>query len=103
GAAEATFIERHVPTSRVVRQNIESLGVEDRSTLLGASAFVWAKRDLPQFAQSSPTPWLAFVSPPYAFFVDRQEELLELISVLAEQAPAGSTMVVESDARFDME
>lgn len=106
GAAEATFIERHVPTGRVVRQNIESLEVESKTTLAVASAFVWAKRDLPRFAESSAgqaaAPWLIFVSPPYAFFVERQEELLELISTVARYAPVGSTMVVESDARFDV-
>ncbi len=105
GAAEATFLERHVPTSRVVRQNIESLEVEDRSTLVGASAFVWIKRDLPQFAQSSglgeSTPWLVFVSPPYAFFIEREEEMLALISALTHRAPVGSTLVVESDTQFD--
>lgn len=102
GAVEATFVERHVPTARVVRENIESLAVQDRSTLVGASAFVWGKRDLPAFSLASTTPWLVFVSPPYAFFVDRQEELLELIAALARHSPVGSTLVVESDNRFDV-
>src|SRR3990170_8235869 len=59
GAVHATFIERHVPTARVIEENIKALGVEDQSTLLVTSAFLWAKRDLLRLsserAGSSPT------------------------------------------------
>lgn len=105
GAVHATFIERHIPTARTVRENIARLGVEDRSTLLETSAFLWAKRDLPLKSQipnsKSHIPWLVFVSPPYAFYVDRHAEMLELIDALLEHAPAESVFVVESDERFD--
>ena len=46
GAAYATFIEKHVPTARVIEENIVALGVTQQSTLLTTSAFLWAKRDL---------------------------------------------------------
>src|SRR5436305_10192051 len=82
GAASATFIEKHVPSARIVEENIRALAVEDRAQLLVTSAFLWAKRDLP----SLPSPsgrgqgegalsavysvsrrnWLVFCSPPYA-------------------------------------
>src|SRR5690606_19622515 len=91
GAVHATFIERHVPTARVIEENIKSLGVEDQTTLLVTSAFLWGKRELAnadfglRIAESrdaaetqsairnpqSAIPWLVFCSPPYAFFVDR--------------------------------
>jgi 16S rRNA (guanine966-N2)-methyltransferase len=48
-------------------------------------------------------PWLVFCSPPYSFFVERQEETLDLIQRVAAAAPAGSTLVIESDERFDFE
>lgn len=114
GAKAALFIERHIPTSRVTRENIARLGVEDCTTLLEASAFVWAQRDLSSAmitrsqAEAGPLPddpfslpWLVFVSPPYAFFVDREAEMINLIERLVEQSPTGSTIVVESDDRFD--
>lgn len=47
GSPSATFIEKHVPTARIVEENIRTLGVEDRTTLVVTSAFLWAKRDLP--------------------------------------------------------
>lgn len=103
GAAFATFIERHIPTARVVRENIARLEVEGECQLLETSAFVWGKRDLPKLAgeNDKASPWLVFVSPPYAFFVDRQQEMLDLVTAVMETAPPGSTVVVEADERFD--
>jgi 16S rRNA (guanine966-N2)-methyltransferase len=108
GAAHATFIERHVPTARVIEENVASLGVEGRSTVLVMSAFLWGKRDAAGAADAggaegggSQTPWLVFCSPPYAFFVDRRDEMRALIASVTHAAPVGSIVVVESDERFD--
>ncbi|RIK83553.1 MAG: SAM-dependent methyltransferase [Planctomycetota bacterium] len=120
GAAHAVFIERHVPTARVIEENVKSLGVDEQTTLLTTSAFVWAKRELPNAASGernadgaalapgsafrlplSAFPWLVFCSPPYAFFTDRRPEMLELISALTHYAPADSICVVEADEKFD--
>ena len=121
GAQRATFIERHLPTADVVKQNIETLGVESDCELLITSAFLWSKRDLcgksdgvsppparrggslPQEHRllAKELPWLVFISPPYAFFIDREEEMLDLIGAIIEQAPPGSVVVVEADERFD--
>ena len=111
GATRATFIERHVPTSRVIEENIKLLGVEARTTLLVASAFLWGKRELTEEDGAGPQgedslwalPWLVFCSPPFAFFVDRQAEMIELITSVMERAPADSVVVVEADERFDFE
>ena len=109
GAAQATFIEKHVPTARVIEENIAALNVAEQSTLLTTSAFLWGKRDLkdPKRAGSSPTPatslpWLVFCSPPYDFFVDREADMLELVTSVVSAAPGGSIVVVECDERFDL-
>lgn len=102
GAAKATFIEKHVPSARIVEANIRSLAVEDRSTLLTTSAFLWAKRDLTA-AASDEMPWLVFCSPPYAFFQERQSEMLDLIGRIRDHSPIGSILLVEADDRFDFE
>ncbi len=114
GAVSGLLIEKHVPTARVLAENIASLGLTDCTTLLTTSAFLWAKRDLPQEAreklllsQRSPPPpaaipWLIFCSPPYAFYIDQQPAMLELIAALQQQAPPGSILVAESDERFDI-
>jgi 16S rRNA (guanine966-N2)-methyltransferase len=105
GAAHATFIEKHVPSARVLEENIRTLGVEDRATLLVTSAFLWAKRDLPAAANAphNQNPWLVFCSPPYAFFTERQQEMLELIQVIQDHVPDGSVLVIEADEHFDFE
>ncbi len=118
GAASATLIEKHVPTARIVEENIRTLEVEDCVTLLVTSAFLWAKRDLvksqePQVKSENdsstldprtPTgdsPWLVFCSPPYDFFVDRRDEMFHLLGSVRQHAPASSVLVVEADERFD--
>ena len=111
GSVHATFIERHIPTARVIEENIKGLGVEGQSTLLMTSAFLWGKRNLTagdgewwradgQSAADAPTtafgtppapgavPWLVFCSPPYDFFVSRQEETLGLIAAIDGTLPA---------------
>lgn len=124
GSVHATFIERHVPTAHIIEQNIKGLGVEGQSTLLMTSAFLWGKRNLTagdgqwwradgQSGADAPTtsfgtppapgaaPWLVFCSPPYDFFVSRQEETINLISAIMEHCPPDSIVVTESDERFD--
>jgi 16S rRNA (guanine966-N2)-methyltransferase len=103
GAASATFIEKHVPSARIVQENIRTLGVEDRAALLVTSAFLWAKRDLGSDDNGPPRdqPWLVFCSPPYAFFNERQSEMLDLIARIQENAAPGSIVVVEADDSFD--
>jgi 16S rRNA (guanine966-N2)-methyltransferase len=121
GAASATFIEKHVPTSRIIEDNIKNLSLSDRTQLLTTSAFLWGKRDLPKWkvemgkaneSDLSPfpfpispfnIPWLTFCSPPYAFYHERQQDMLELISAILETSPAGSIMVVEADEPFDFQ
>jgi len=101
GAASATFIEKHVPTARVVEENIKAIEVDDRTELLVTSAFLWGKRDLPNAEFGSP--WLVFCSPPYAFYTDREQEMLGLIEAILAHMPSGSIMAVEADPRFDFE
>jgi 16S rRNA (guanine966-N2)-methyltransferase len=103
GATSATFIERHVPSAQVVEKNISDLELADRATLRVTSAFLWSKRDLASETDAPPRnmPWLVFCSPPYSFFVARVEDMLELIARIEQAAPPASTLVIESDQRFD--
>jgi len=103
GAVSATLIEKHIPTARVVEENIATLGVEDRTELLMTSAFLWGKRDLPNAESEAEKPWLVFCSPPYSFFVDRQDDMLSLITDLLKHAPPESIFLVEADERFDFD
>lgn len=97
GALRATFVEQHFPTADVLRQNIASLGLESVSAVAAANTFVWFRRG----PDLGPTPWAVFCSPPYDFYVDRRDEMLELVGGLIGASPPGSVMVVEADGRFD--
>ena len=96
GAASATLIELHLAAARTIRENIGTLGVEDRAELVVASAFAWFDRgpDLPA------TAWLVFCAPPYAFYVDRHDQMIALVAHLIDAAPPASLLVVEADRRF---
>lgn len=96
GAARATLIERHLPTARLIEENVRLLGVEDRVEVCFADAFVWGKR-----FGGSDLPLVVFCSPPYDFYVKRPEAMLELLASLWARAALGSVFAVEADERFD--
>lgn len=98
GAKHATLIEQHRPTANIIRQNAKTLGVEDRVQIVPGNSFIWFRRR-PELGQQ---PWAVFCSPPYAFYVERVQEMLELIAGLIESAPAESVFILESDARFEL-
>jgi len=111
GAVGATFIEKHVPTARVLETNIANLGVEPVTKLRTSSAFLWVKRDMAHAEcgmwnaeldiTNKPVPWVVFCSPPYAFYGARSTDMLELIATITGHCPDGSLVVVEADERFD--
>ncbi len=99
GAARATLVEQHHPTAEVIRQNVAMLGAEQVSAVVVGNVFIWFRRN-PVLGDA---PWAVFCSPPYDFYVERADEINELIAGLIEAAPAKSLFVVEADARFDFE
>ena len=46
-------------------------------------------------------PWIVLCSPPWAFFADRTADMVALITVLHQRAPAESRFVVEAELQFD--
>jgi 16S rRNA (guanine(966)-N(2))-methyltransferase RsmD len=98
GAARGALIEQHFPTVRIIEQNVATLGVAEQVEVVARSAFFWVRKMLDEPRQ----PWLVFCSPPYALYVERREEMAELIRSLYKRAPADSVLVVEADQRFDV-
>lgn len=102
GAVGATLIERHFPTLRLVQRNAVALGVSDRIAACGADTFIWSQRD--ESFQSLPThSWIIFCSPPYDFYIERSDQMVDLIRCVTDKAPENSQIVVESDPRFDVD
>jgi 16S rRNA (guanine966-N2)-methyltransferase len=102
GAERATLIERHFPTARLIQDNIDSLGASDLAEVIPGNAFVWTRRLSAPGDFDAQRPWTVFVSPPWELFANQKSEMLEMIATLASLAPAGSTIVVESDEKFDI-
>lgn len=98
GAIHAHMIERHVPTSKLIRDNAEALEVVDQVTIYAHNSFIWVKKDLDKLPQS---PWAVFICPPYEFFVSRLDEMNQQIGKLIEVSPPGSVLIVEFDDQFD--
>lgn len=97
GAARVTFVERHYPTLQTLRQNVASLGVEDRCEVVFADCFIWGRR---LQAPVDSTPWLVFVCPPYVYYHSQPAAMRELLARLLELAPSGSIVVAEADDHF---
>jgi 16S rRNA (guanine966-N2)-methyltransferase len=97
GAARATLVEQHHPTADIIRQNVAILGAEQRAEVFVGNTFIWFRRK-PSLGDK---PWTVFCSPPYDFYIDRADEMMELLTGLIDAAPAESVFVVEADARFD--
>jgi len=97
GAVRATLLERHLPTCRLIEQNATALGVADRVEVQFADTFKWNK-----LAELPPDrPWIVFCSPPFDFYVSRQDDMLRLVERFYIAAPPSSRLVVEADERFD--
>jgi len=84
GAASATFVESDRRVRRVIESNLETLGFDDRSTVVSADGVAYLGRAGPYD--------LLLLDPPYAF--DAWPELLSLVS--------DCVVVIESDREIDM-
>jgi len=96
GAVRATFLERHLPTCKLIESNASQLGIGEQVDVQFADTFKWKLGQLP-----ADRPWLVFCSPPFEFYVSRRADMLQLIERFHAAAPDGSLFAVEADERFD--
>ena len=113
GAEHAILIERHVPTTKVIRQNVETVEASQAVSICGSDSFFWVRQFVKRFEQGkseiehlpfdelSKKPWAIFCCPPYDLYVEKTDQLLETIESLLRICPPNSLIVVESDSRFD--
>jgi 16S rRNA (guanine966-N2)-methyltransferase len=79
GAGHATFFESDRSAVALLRKNIDTLDVRDRSTVVDRDIFKWFAT-----ARSGSKASLVFLDPPYRFLRERSEELRGLAKSLAE-------------------
>jgi 16S rRNA (guanine966-N2)-methyltransferase len=98
GAESAVFIERHVPSARLIETNAQNLGIPEKAGVFAVDSFFWLRHDW----RPGTEPLVVFCSPPYDFYVSEIERMWEMLEDLAKRAPPTSILVVEADERFDM-
>jgi 16S rRNA (guanine966-N2)-methyltransferase len=87
GAARAIFIEKAKAAERVLRENLASLGIEDRALVaLGAAASL-----IPRYQAS-----IVFLDPPY----DRESEYGKVLQFLGESPP--ELVIVQHSVRLTL-
>ncbi len=99
GAIGATFIERHIPTAKIIQRNLNALEIEESTLIEFSDTFFWSRQFFRQ-ARFPKQPWAVFFCPPYDFYSDRNSEMLDLIQQFCDHAPPESVIAVEADQRF---
>ena len=100
GATQATFFEADRSAIERLQQNIDTLGVEARSTVISGDIFGW-------FADPKKTgkATIAFLDPPFRFSVERAEDLRRMMGHLLARHLAADGIVVfrhAADASLDL-
>ena len=99
GAAKAIAIERRFPTSQVILQNASLLAYQGKLDVITGDTFRWWNSSGRKLDRTGS--WLVFCCPPFAMYLDRTGEMMDLLGNVLREAPEASLIVVECDTRFD--
>lgn len=100
GSTFATFFEADGDALRLLAQNVQMLGVADRSRIVAGDLFAWIET-----APPPPQPVdLIFLDPPYRYVAQKAGELNRLVGRLArEHLAPGGILVFRHDRRDKLE
>lgn len=99
GANRVIAVEQSRHAVKFIRQTAENLDVADRIRVIQGDAFRLSSELLS--APDDDTPWVVFLSPPYALWTEALPQLSAIIRSVLQFAPPGSVLVAETDKRFD--
>jgi 16S rRNA (guanine(966)-N(2))-methyltransferase RsmD len=97
GASAVTFVERDFRLIGELEQHIEKFGVRGRARIARSDVYRWAER-----WETPPGPATVFLSPPFADFERRLDDLLGLIAGLQQKLPVGSVLVLQAEAGVEL-
>ncbi|HVS35726.1 MAG TPA: RsmD family RNA methyltransferase [Gemmataceae bacterium] len=92
GAASATFVERDFRVAAELERHIAAFGVGDSARMARADVYRWVERFRPP-----DEPVVIFLSPPFADFERRLDDLLTLVGVLQQKIHEGSIIVLQAE------
>lgn len=92
GASAVTFVERDFRLLAELERNIRAFGVADAATVVRTDVYRWIEH-----WQPPPEPVTIFLSPPFADFERRPEEMLRLIAAIQDRVHPGSVLVLQAE------
>lgn len=99
GASKAVAVEQSRHAVGFIRKTAEQLDISDRFQVLQGNAFRLSSELLGPPDQD--TPWIVFLSPPYALWNESLPQLITIINSVLQHGPPGSVLVAETDKQFD--
>jgi 16S rRNA (guanine(966)-N(2))-methyltransferase RsmD len=92
GARSATFVERDFRLSDGIEQNLRAFRVADAATVARADVYRWADR-----WQPPAEPVTVFLSPPFADYAHRPEDMLKLVAEVQRKVHPDSVVVLQAE------
>jgi 16S rRNA (guanine966-N2)-methyltransferase len=102
GAAEAIFVENHAPAAKLIRRNLDSLGVTQAATILQADALTALEKLTARYAASAAGIDFVFLDPPYAAHDDYLHSLEFLSSNSAAFLAPDALIIFEHHRKFSL-
>ena len=90
------FIEKHIPTATNLKQTLDSLSLEEQSTVLSEDVFTWAQN----VSTWPDQPVLMYLDPPYALYDKHVHRMEQLLTTLLASLPKRSSVIMEHDRHF---
>jgi 16S rRNA (guanine(966)-N(2))-methyltransferase RsmD len=92
GARSVTFVERDFRLIADLEANLKAFGVEDKASIARADVYRWIDRFEP-----TAEPVTVFLSPPFADFEHKLDELLGVVGRLQQEVAPDSVLVLQSE------
>jgi 16S rRNA (guanine(966)-N(2))-methyltransferase RsmD len=92
GAASTTFVERDFRLIDDIERHLKAFGVADRGRVARGDVYRWVER-----WQPPAEPVTVFISPPFADFERRPEDLLGLVGEIQQRVPPRSVVVLQAE------
>jgi 16S rRNA (guanine(966)-N(2))-methyltransferase RsmD len=92
GASRVTFVERDFRLIADLERHIKAFGVQAGTTIARSDVYRWIEHWRPPAE-----PVTVFVSPPFADFEERTEDMLRLVAHLQQKVADGSVLALQAE------
>jgi len=98
GARSATFVERDFRLIADLERHLTDFGVDAVARIDRTDVYRWVER-----WQAPDEPVTVFISPPFADFERRPDDLIRLVSELRQKVSPGSVIVLQAERTAELE